>query len=66
MLTDGGADLQEVELEVQGEQAVIRSTGRSRCDWADQFKAMAECGDDKLLDGDVVIPAVWDEKEWEW
>ena len=61
------ADLgEEVELELQGEQIVIRSAYRARHDWADQFKAMAARGDDKLLDGDVMVSTVWDEEEWEW
>jgi antitoxin MazE len=61
------ADLgEEVELELQGEQIVIRPAHRARHDWADRFKAMAAQGDDKLLDGDVMVSTVWDEKEWEW
>ena len=57
---------EEVELELQGEQIVIRSARRARHEWADQFKAMAACGDDLLLDGDIMISTVWDEEEWEW
>ena len=34
--------------------------------WEDLFKAMAEQGDDQLLDGDALIPTAWDEEEWEW
>ena len=61
------ADLgEEVELELQGEQIVIRSAHRARRDWSDQFKAMAARGDDKLLDGDVMVSTAWDEEEWEW
>jgi antitoxin MazE len=57
---------EEVELEVQQNQIVIRPAHRARCNWEDQFKAMAEQGDDKLLDGDVIAPTAWDEDEWEW
>ena len=61
------ADLgEEVELELQGEQIVIRPAHPARYDWEDQFKAMAAQGDDKLLDGDVMVSTVWDEEEWEW
>jgi len=60
----------EVELELQQDQIVVRSAYRARHNWEDQFKAMAERGDDRLLDGDVPIPTVWptvwDEEEWEW
>ena len=57
---------EEVELELRGDQIVIRPAYRARHNWENQFKAMAEQGDDKLLDGDVVIPTAWDEEEWEW
>ena len=57
---------EEVELELRGDQIVVRPAYRARHNWEDQFKAMAEQGDDKLLDGDVVIPTAWDEEEWEW
>ena len=61
------ADLgEEVELELRGDQIVVRPAYRARHNWEDQFKAMAEKGDDKLLDGDLVIPTAWDEEEWEW
>lgn len=61
------ADLgEEIELELRGEQIVIRSARGARQDWEKQFKGMAGEGDDQLLDGDVVIPTVWDEKEWQW
>ncbi len=34
--------------------------------WADAFQAMAERGDDELLDGDALQLSAWDEEEWEW
>jgi antitoxin MazE len=49
----------EVELELQQGQIIVRSAYRARHNWEDQFKAMAERGDDRLLDGDVPIPTVW-------
>jgi len=57
---------EEVELELQQDQIIVRPAHRARHDWEDAFRAMAEQGDDALLDGDVVIPAAWDEQEWEW
>jgi antitoxin MazE len=57
---------EEVELELQGEQLVIRPAHRARHNWAVQFKAMAAHGDDVLLDADVMVPTAWDEEEWEW
>jgi len=56
----------EVELEVRECQIVIRPAYRARRSWEDQFKAMAEHGDDELIDGNVDIPTVWNEEEWEW
>ena len=56
----------EVELELQQRQIVIRSAHQPRAGWEERFKAMAEAGDDKLLDGDVMVPTAWDQEEWEW
>jgi antitoxin MazE len=56
---------EEVELEVEQGRIVIRARHRLREGWDEQFKLMAETGDDKLLDGDLNT-TVWDEEEWEW
>lgn len=56
----------EVELELQENRIVIRSAHRSRANWEDQFRAMAERGDDQLLDNEVISATIWDEEEWEW
>ena len=54
----------EVEMAVQADQLVIRSARRPREGWEDQFRAMHERGDDRLIEG---FPAsTWDEEEWEW
>jgi len=55
----------EVELEVQENRIVIRSSKSSRYGWEEQFKKMAEQGDDYLLDEAVQLTS-WDEEEWEW
>ena len=57
---------EEVELELQENQIVIRSADRVRYNWERQFKMMAEKGDDKPLDSAVPTAATWDEDEWEW
>ncbi len=54
---------EEVELALQQGQLIVRPVYRVRHNWGDQFKAMAEQGDDRLLDGDILIPTVWDEEE---
>ena len=56
----------EVELEVKNHQIVISHVRNPREDWEGQFKLMAEKGDDKLLDGDLVGLSSWDDEEWEW
>ena len=56
----------EVELEVQENQLVVRPVLDPRSNWEEQFKAMAAEGDDQLLDEEVPSLTTWDEKEWEW
>ena len=56
----------EVQLEMQPEQIVIRPTHQVRQGWEEQFRIMAERGDDKLLDGDVLVTTTWDDEEWVW
>ena len=54
----------EVELAVESDQVVIRSARHPRQGWEEQFQAMHERGDDRLIDD---IPAsTWDEQEREW
>ena len=55
---------EEVELAVEPDQIVIRPAHHPRAGWDQQFRAMAERGDDQLLDDP--IPTEWDEGEWEW
>ncbi len=56
----------EVELEVQQDRIVIHSARRPRQGWEEQFRLMAEQGDDRLLDAEVPSLTRWDEDEWEW
>ncbi len=56
----------EVELELQADQIVIRPARRSRHGWDATFQAMAQQGDDQLLDGDALQATTWDEDEWTW
>jgi antitoxin MazE len=57
---------QEVELEVQQDQIVIRAAHSPRQGWDEQFQAMAQRGDDQLLDGERLNLTAWDADEWEW
>jgi antitoxin MazE len=54
----------EVDIVVEGNKLVIRSTRRPRLGWDEKFAEMARQGDDQLLDPPV--PTQWDEKEWIW
>ena len=55
----------EVEMQVEEGQVVIRPARRPREGWAEQFRLMAERGDDRLLD-DGGPSTTWDNTEWEW
>ncbi len=55
----------DVELEVQDDHLILRPSSRPRADWADQFRQMAERGDDHLLDSDVPLTE-WEASEWQW
>lgn len=56
----------EVELEVKEEGLLLRPGRRPREGWDTAFHAMAERGDDALLDAEAVSTSGWDEDEWLW
>lgn len=56
----------EVQVEVETEWLILRSVPKRRREWDKQFLQMAELGDDRLLDGDALLPTEWEDKEWEW
>jgi antitoxin MazE len=56
----------EVDMEVQDRELVIRSVSRIREGWGEAFRAMAEAGDDKLLELAAEPASAWDDAEWEW
>lgn len=56
----------EVDIEVQGNQIVLRSPRRPREGWEESFREMARRGDDRLLDENALKPSRWDEKQWRW
>jgi len=57
---------EEVVLEIQGNQILIRPARSPRQGWEEQFRTMAIQGDDRLLDEGVSSLTRWDETEWEW
>jgi antitoxin MazE len=57
---------EQVELAVERDRLIIRPVRRLRHDWDDQFKLMAQRGDDRLLDAETPSLTRWDAEEWEW
>jgi antitoxin MazE len=55
----------EVELEVQADQIVIRGATHPRQGWESRFLEMARQGDDALLD-EHLPSSSWEEREWQW
>lgn len=56
----------EVEVEAQAGQLVIRATRSPRADWEAAFAEMAERGEDYLLDNESLVPTTWEANEWVW
>jgi antitoxin MazE len=56
----------KIEVEVQGDELIVRSIRSPRQGWDEQFAEMARRGDDKLLDSEDVKHSSWDNDEWEW
>jgi hypothetical protein len=54
-----------MDLPRSRDEKVIKPTAAPREGWAAALRAMAERGDDALLDADS-SPTSWDEDEWEW
>jgi antitoxin MazE len=54
----------EVEITVERDRLIIRPTARPRTGWDEQFRAMAECGDDRMLD--ELVPTRLEGNEWTW
>ena len=57
---------EQIELEAQQGQIVIRAAQRPRAGWEEQFRAMAERGDDRLLDEGDLPATRWHGSAWTW
>lgn len=55
----------KVELVVKDHSLIITPCHDSRLGWEDDFKRMARCNDDMLLDEDISNHS-WDDEEWQW
>jgi antitoxin MazE len=56
----------DLEMEIQGDQLILRAARRPREGWSEQFREMAANNDDVLLDLNAHTASSWDEEEWTW
>ncbi|HLA27759.1 MAG TPA: AbrB/MazE/SpoVT family DNA-binding domain-containing protein [Syntrophales bacterium] len=56
----------DVELEVDKAQIIIRPISNPRLGWDNAFKSMAQNCDDVLTNGNDNISHSWDNEEWQW
>jgi antitoxin MazE len=57
---------EDVDIEVENNQIVIRPVSNPRIGWDDAFRKMAKNNDDVLIDGEETLTHTWDETEWQW
>ena len=57
---------EEVYLEASRGTIVIRPSRNPREYWPEEFRQMADRGDDRLIDRDALSTSNWDRREWEW
>jgi antitoxin MazE len=57
---------EEVEVEAQAGQLIIRPSRPPRADWDAAFAEMAAQHDDQLLDHEALTPTAWEANEWSW
>ena len=57
--------LDDVEIEVEKNQIIIRPVKNAREGWDTAFKIMGETGDDESII-DENMSHSWDEEEWQW
>lgn len=56
----------DVEIEVEKNQIIIRPVRHAREGWDKAFKRMREKGDDTPLIDEIDISNSWDKDEWQW
>ncbi len=56
----------DIQLEVLADRLIIHRAPPPRAGWDEQFAAMAQAGDDQLLDAEALPLTKWDETEWSW
>ncbi len=58
--------IDDVELEVDKTQIIIRPISNPRSGWDNAFRTMAQKGHATLIDENDNISNSWDEEEWQW
>jgi antitoxin MazE len=56
----------DVDLEVDKTNIIIRPISNPRSGWDNAFQAMAQNGDDVLVNGNDTVSHSWDDGEWQW
>ena len=56
----------EVEMEVRGQELVIRSANAPRQGWDDAFRRMAQQGDDRAVLQLREPSTEWADEDWQW
>jgi len=57
---------EDVDIDVENNQIIIRPLLKPRTGWDTAFRKMAENSDDMLIDADEPISHSWDDTEWQW
>ena len=57
--------LDDVEIEVEKDQIIIRPVKNAREGWDAAFEMMSEKGDDEPIIDDTISHS-WDEEKWQW
>lgn len=55
----------DLEISARKGAIVVQAAKKPRAGWDEAFRAMAENGDDQMIDGDAPSTQ-WDETEWTW
>ncbi len=58
--------MDDVELEVDNNQIIIRPISNPRNGWESEFKTMTANGDDKVIDEMDSLTNDWDNEQWQW
>jgi hypothetical protein len=58
--------LKDIDSKMLRPEDGILLVNKPRQGWGNAFRAMAQNGDDELLDKNLLSQSCWDDHEWEW